>query len=153
MCLLRSIGSQVSIAVCAVMVSIPARVHAVGHPAAEPATEQAAKSGHHMCPRAALVLHFRDGRLSARWTGEHLWIWPDLWRHNDRWWLFGDHWRRHVVDVVRLLVLVMLKMLLVMILMVLVMHRRIHSGLRWVLALVVCWWHWHGHSRLGMRVA
>lgn len=59
------------------------------------------------------------------------------------------------MNVVRLL-LVMVKMLLVVLLMVLhMLHRRIHSWLRWVLALVVCWWHRHrhGHSRLGMRVS
>lgn len=140
------------------MVSITARVHAIGQTAAEPAAQDAQHTSGHVRPGRALVLHAADHGLPARGTTDHRWIGADLGCDDDRAnGLLGNRcwlWR-YVVDVVVLLGLrhrrvQALSTFWMLVVMVLVVGR-----LGRILALVVCrgHWHGHGHSWLRMRVA
>lgn len=62
------VGTEVGIAVGAVMVSVLTGVHTVGDTHTRPAKEQTQKEGYDMCLRRGLPLDPRDDRGSARWA-------------------------------------------------------------------------------------
>lgn len=67
------------------MIAISTSVHAVRDPTAQPAPEETAETREYVCFGGVLIFHSGHGRLMARGTCDHLWLWSHLLVENCHW--------------------------------------------------------------------